>query len=74
MPYRIDEPSLRTVPCRVCGSASNVVRTDAHVQAWINCIRWGDFRIIYNGVELPLKDDKLLALASYTLRSMQGVE
>jgi hypothetical protein len=42
------------------------------VQELINCIRCGDFRIVYNGAKLPLKDEKLRALASYTLRKMQG--
>lgn len=71
MPYRIDEPNLRTVPCEVCGSASNVVQTDAHVQKYINCIRCGDFRVIYDGVKCPVEDEKLRALASYNLRKMQ---
>jgi hypothetical protein len=72
MPYRIDEPTLRTVPCRVCGSASNVVRTEAHIQEYINCIRCGDFRVLYDGVQLPLEDEKLRALVSYSLRKAQG--
>ena len=74
MPYRLDEKNLPTVPCCVCGSASNVVRTEAHIQTWINCIRCGDFRVIHDGVQLPLRDAKLRALASYTLRKMQGAQ
>ena len=60
------------VPCRVCRSASNVVNTDMGFMEDINCIRCGDYRVIYNGVRLPLEDEVLRALASYNLRKMQS--
>jgi hypothetical protein len=69
MPY---EKNLPTVTCRVCGSSSNVVNTYGNVQADINCIRCGDYRIIYNGVQLPLNNKKLQALTSYNIRKTQG--
>jgi nucleoside 2-deoxyribosyltransferase len=72
------ETNLRTVACRLWASASNVVNTDGNAQESINCIRCGDYRIIYNfrnmygGIQLPLKDENLRALTSYNLRKMQG--
>ena len=75
MSYEINLP---TVAWRLCASSSNVVNTDGNVQESINCIRCGDYRIIYNfrdmysGILLPLEDENLRALTSYNLRKMQG--
>ena len=73
MPY---DKNFPTAPCRVCRSSSNVVNTFGQDLEDINCIRCGDFQIIYNfgSFPIPIEEDKLCALVSYTIRKMQGAK
>ena len=61
--------------CTVCTSPANILRTLFGVGEVVDCSRCGDFEVshvVATDIPLPFRDFKKQALASYTIRKMQG--
>lgn len=72
MPF---DATQRTGACTVCGSPANILQTAFRVGEVVNCSRCGDFEVshtVADGIGLPFRTPKDRALASYTIRKMQG--
>jgi hypothetical protein len=60
--------------CTVCASQANILQAEFSVGEVVDCSRCGDYRVsrlVADNVGLPFRDQKMLALASHTIRKMQ---
>jgi hypothetical protein len=70
MPYTTDK---RTEACTVCGWEANILYREFGRGEIVDCFRCGDYQVSHitaDDLNLPFKDEKMRALASYTVRHM----
>lgn len=72
MPFNATRPHDA---CTVCTSQANILQSEFGVGEVVDCSRCGDYRVshvVADNVGLPFRDQKMQALACYTIRKMQA--
>jgi nucleoside 2-deoxyribosyltransferase len=71
MPYNPKDP---IEACTVCGGQANIYNREHGIGEMVDCARCGDFQVSYDvaiAFNLPFRNPKEQALASYVVRKMQ---
>jgi hypothetical protein len=73
--HMVYSANQKTETCTVCGAKANILRREFGVGTIVDCDRCGDFHLNHvtaDQLGLPFREEKRQALASYSIRKLQG--